>query len=176
VPVIAPVPVTAPVPVVEPAPAVPAAEIAAPVVEPLVVPRVSPAPTSALAEADDDLGETIVVDRRPRIRYLLEVEGGPSIPLTADTVVLGRKPAAGEPGTQDVAVPDTTRTLSKVHARLHRGEEGWVITDLESTNGVVVVTPDGTEMLLDRGASAVVEGRFILGKVAMSVAEEGARA
>jgi hypothetical protein len=128
------------------------------------------------ADDDEDFGETIVVDRRPRIRYRLEIEGGPSIALTADTVVLGRKPATGEPGTQDVAVPDTTRTLSKVHARLRLGEDGWVITDLESTNGVVVVAGDGEETLLDRGASAPVTGRFVLGKVGMSVVEEGAKA
>ena len=60
--------------------------------------------------------------------------------------------------------------------RLERGEEGWIITDLESTNGVVVVASDGTETLLDRGASSPVTGRFILGKVAMSIVEEGASA
>jgi predicted component of type VI protein secretion system len=102
------------------------------------------------------------------------VEGGPSLPLSADTVVLGRKPATGAPGTQDLAVPDTTRTLSKVHARVERAEEGWIITDLESTNGVVVVAVDGTETLLERGASAPLTGRFVLGKVAMSIVEEGA--
>ena len=88
--------------------------------------------------------------------------------------MLGRKPAAGEPGTQDVAVPDTTRTLSKVHARLQLGDAGWTITDLDSTNGVVVVAPDDEETLLESGASAPVPGRFILGKVAMRIVEEGA--
>jgi pSer/pThr/pTyr-binding forkhead associated (FHA) protein len=63
-----------------------------------------------------------------------------------------------------------------VHARLERGDAGWVVTDLESTNGVVVVSADGTETLLERGESAPVTGRFILGKVAMSLVEEGAKA
>lgn len=133
-------------------------------------------PASAESHDDDEFGETVVVDRRPRIRAMLRVEGGPELALTADRVVLGRKPTGGAPGTQDLAVPDTTRTLSKVHARLERGEGGWIITDLDSTNGVVVVAPDGTETLLDRGAGAPLTGRFILGKVAMSIVEEGASA
>jgi hypothetical protein len=138
---------------------------------------VPPASASDAPDDDeDDFGETVIVERRPRIRFALQVEGGPSLPLTADTVVLGRKPATGVPGTQDLAVPDTTRTLSKVHARVQRGEEGWIITDLESTNGVVVVAADGTETLLERGASAPLTGRFVLGKVAMSIVEEGASA
>ena len=128
------------------------------------------------APDDVDVDETIIVDRRPRIRSVLQVEAGPAIPLTADVVVLGRRPSTGEPGVQDLAVPDTTRTLSKVHARLQRDEGGWVITDLESTNGVVIVGDDGTETLLERGASAPASGRFILGKVAMSIHEEGASA
>jgi hypothetical protein len=136
----------------------------------------SSADADVSVDAEIDVDETIIVDRRPRIRSVLQVEAGPAIPLTADVVVLGRRPSTGEPGVQDVAVPDTTRTLSKVHARLQRDEGGWVITDLESTNGVVIVGDDGTETLLERGASAPAMGRFILGKVAMSIHEEGASA
>lgn len=136
---------------------------------------VPPPPAPSAPAADDDLGETIVVDRRPRIRARLDVDGGQTIAITGAVVVLGRKPTSGEPGVQDIAIADTTRTLSKVHARLDRHEDGWVITDLDSTNGVVVVAPDGTETLLDRGASAPVTARFILGKVAMTITEEGGR-
>jgi hypothetical protein len=170
------VPITAPAE--QAPPAAPAPVTVRPVPPSPAVGAPSAAPTASPAESadDDEFGETIVVDRRPRIRAVLQVEGGPAIPLTADRVVLGRKPAGGAPGTQDLAVPDTTRTLSKVHARVERGEEGWIITDLESTNGVVVVASDGTETLLDRGASSPVTGRFILGKVAMSIVEEGASA
>lgn len=160
--------------VVPPVPAAPASIAPAPISAP---PAATPAPTLGSALDDDDaFAETVVVQRRPRIRYRLDVEGGPSIPLSSDTVVLGRRPVTGEPGTQDVAVPDTTRTLSKVHARLHRTDDGWIITDLASTNGVVVVDDAGNETLLDRGASALVRSRFILGTVALSLVEESGRA
>jgi hypothetical protein len=39
-----------------------------------------------------------------------------------------------------------------------------------------VVAPLGTVSVLDRGARSHVTGRFILGKVAMSIVEEGASA
>ena len=169
---VAPAPATAPL--VPPVPAAPASIAPAPISAP---PAATPAPTLGSALDDDDaFAETVVVQRRPRIRYRLDVEGGPSIPLSSDTVVLGRRPVTGEPGTQDVAVPDTTRTLSKVHARLHRTDDGWIITDLASTNGVVVVDDAGNETLLDRGASALVRSRFILGTVALSLVEESGRA
>jgi hypothetical protein len=68
-------------------------------------------------------------------------------------------------------VPDSTKTLSKNHARLELSEDGtWTVVDLDSTNGVIIIEPDGTESLLPRGGSAPVPGRFVLGKVAMRVA------
>lgn len=123
------------------------------------------------ADADDDeMGATIVVDRRPRVRWRLELDGGAVFALDRATVVLGRKPVTSDAEVQDVAVPDTTRTLSKLHARLERRDEQWVITDLDSTNGVVVVDAAGEEQLLDPGASTTITGRFILGKVGMRLA------
>jgi hypothetical protein len=49
----------------------------------------------------------------------------------------------------------------------------WTITDLNSTNGVLLVASDGAEELIEPGASAQVRGRFILGKVGMSIRYEG---
>ncbi len=69
-----------------------------------------------------------------------------------------------------VVVPDTTKTLSKNHARLELSDEGvWTVHDLDSTNGVIIVEADGTETLLPQGGSAPVPGRFLLGKVGMRV-------
>jgi pSer/pThr/pTyr-binding forkhead associated (FHA) protein len=61
-----------------------------------------------------------------------------------------------------------------VHARLDLVDDEWTITDLNSTNGVLVVESDGTETLLDPGAAVRVRGRFILGKVGMSISFEDA--
>ncbi|WP_168200369.1 FHA domain-containing protein [Protaetiibacter larvae] len=109
------------------------------------------------------------MERRSRTRWRLELDGGIEFPLTATTVVLGRNPASGDPDIQDIAVPDATRTLSKVHARLRRDGEEWTVTDLKSTNGVVVVADDGTETELEPGASVAVTGEFFLGEVGMRI-------
>ena len=87
-------------------------------------------------------------------------------------MVLGRRPAATAPGTQTLAVPDSTRTLSKSHARLDLVDGEWSITDLGSTNGVLIVGADGEEALIEPGDAVPVPGRFILGKVGMSITYE----
>jgi len=121
-------------------------------------------------ERDADLDSTVVVDRRPLAAWELAVDGGPTFRLTASSVVLGRRPVGAGAGQQEIAVPDPTRTLSKVHARLDLIEGVWTVTDLDATNGVIVIGPDGSENLLDPGASATLSGRFVLGKVAMRLA------
>jgi pSer/pThr/pTyr-binding forkhead associated (FHA) protein len=59
--------------------------------------------------------------------------------------------------------------MSKVHAQLDLAGGAWTLTDLGSTNGIVVVEPEGTERLLEKGASVVLEGPFQLGHVEMRV-------
>lgn len=152
-------------------PAAPLAPPAAPVTPPAAAP--TPEPADEDEEAGDELDRTVVVDRRPRIPWVLRVEEGPEFRLTGSSVVLGRRPTAAA-GTQDIAVPDPTRTLSKVHARLDLADGVWTVTDLNATNGVIVVAADGTEELLDPGASAVVAERFVLGKVGMRIALDDA--
>jgi len=129
------------------------------------------AAADAGANDGEEDGETVFVDRRPKIVWRLRVEGAGEFPLLGEHVLLGRKPTTAL-GTQALTVPDTTRTISKVHARLDLVDGEWGITDLNSTNGVIIVSADGTERLLGSGESASVSGPFILGKVAMSIAFE----
>lgn len=123
---------------------------------------------------DEDDGETIVVDRRPRVQWYLNVDGADPLPLTGDHVILGRRPAASAPGYHPLAVPDTTRTLSKSHAQLDLVDGEWTIKDLGSTNGVLIVDEDGEESLITPGDAVPVTGRFILGKVGMHISFEQA--
>ncbi len=123
-------------------------------------------------EVDNAGGETILVGREPKGTWSLIVEGIGDFRLTGDHVLIGRQPIA-TPGTQSLAIPETTRTVSKVHARLDLTKGKWVITDLNSTNGVITVAPDGTERLLEPGEAANLDHAFILGKVTMSLAFEG---
>ena len=169
-------PTLAPVTTVSPSPVAP---VPVPFPAPLTAQHTAaaPLPTLAAAAADagandgEEDGETVFVDRRPKIVWRLRVEGAGEFPLLGEHVLLGRKPTTAL-GTQALTVPDTTRTISKVHARLDLVDGEWGITDLNSTNGVIIVSADGTERLLGSGESASVSGPFILGKVAMSIAFE----
>lgn len=157
---------------VEPESVSDAPHTAAPVdLEPTVI---TPAAGAAFDEADDDdeLDRTVVVDRRPVVPWKLIVDNGFTVALTQEKVILGRKPASDDPEITAIAVPDTTRTLSKSHARLELDDGAWTVFDLNATNGVIVVGADGAETLLPGGGSAIVSGRFILGKVGMRVSFE----
>ena len=160
-------------PVVEPEPpaAVPESPAAVPespaaVPEPPVVDDAGPGPVGDGDEDGDD-GATVVVERRPKAHWSLDLESGERLPIAGDAVVLGRRPAPEVDGARAVAVPDPTRTLSKTHARLERVGDGWVITDLGSTNGTAVFDELGRETELARGESAPVRDRFLLGTVAV---------
>jgi pSer/pThr/pTyr-binding forkhead associated (FHA) protein len=61
-----------------------------------------------------------------------------------------------------VLVVDDTRTVSKTHALLRRRADAWMIADLGSTNGVVVVDGE-TEIEVAPGADHEVQERFLLG-------------
>lgn len=126
-------------------------------------------PALAVGYSDDDelVDRTVVVNRRPLARWSIVTDEGVVVPVSSESVILGRKPVSKELAVEAVPIPDTTRTLSKNHARLDLSDGVWTITDLNSTNGVIVVEPDGTERLLDPGASAVISDRFELGTVGM---------
>ena len=134
---------------------------------PVAAPVAAPAPLEDESDGEGKLDRTVVVDRRPVVPWRLIVDGGATFRLSGSTAVLGRRPAGSGAGSQEIAVPDSTRTLSKVHARLDLADGVWTVTDLNATNGVIVIEADGSENLLDPGASAVVRDRFVLGKVGM---------
>jgi hypothetical protein len=171
---IEPVEIPAPEPVEVPAPD---PEPVAPPAPAETPPPAAPVEAEVEAEVEDDEDEyasTVVVDRRPNVRWALLLDDGRSFPLTAESVELGRKPEGSAPGVQYLPIPDTTRTLSKTHARLTVADGLWTVTDLNSTNGVLSVAGD-VETLLPAGSSTPVPERFILGKVGMRVVfEEGA--
>ena len=127
----------------------------------------APTPSAAPTSPADDLDRTIVVAPRRKLAWTLVVDGGPTLPLTASRVVLGLRPTAPGDAAQPLAIPDATRTLSKVHARLDLVDGVWTVTDLDATNGVIVVAADGSELLLDPGATAPVVERLRLGRVGM---------
>ena len=117
-----------------------------------------------IPEDEDELDETVIV-RRKRPDWLLIPPTGRSVEITSDVVILGRKPAfdADFASAQLIPVDDDTRTISKTHARLELREDRWHVTDLGSTNGVMLTTVLGTEVEASPGAELAVGERFLLG-------------
>ena len=119
---------------------------------------------------DDDLDETMIVVRRMK-PWTLETEHGLKVSLTKPVVLLGRNPARGGAHSDAQLVPlhDPGKTVSKTHARLDFIEGVWGISDLQSTNGVVLIDGGGVENELDAGASAALTDRFLLGELAARI-------
>lgn len=63
-------------------------------------------------------------------------------------VLVGRNPSSSArwPNAQLLSVDDPTKSVSKTHALIEATQDGLWITDLASTNGVVVMMPDGREL------------------------------
>ncbi|TFD55278.1 FHA domain-containing protein [Cryobacterium frigoriphilum] len=137
-----------PAPVIEGAP--PAAAATAP-------PRTEPtAPISIPSFRSVPLGSSA-----PRAAaWHLDCADGQSVSVTG-VVLLGRQPAAdaARPGARLLAVADAATSVSKTHAvvEVDRAvglpDTLWV-TDLHSTNGVMVTAADGTQFDLEPGGRA----------------------
>lgn len=114
-------------------------------------------------EEDDDAEQTVIARRR-RPTWTLTAAGR-TVPLVADVVILGRQPSPDPayPRAQLVVVDDRTRTVSKTHARLELKPDGWQVTDLHSTNGVLIPTLMGTEEEIGPGSPVPAGDRFRLG-------------
>lgn len=138
----------------------PAAAPVAPWSPPPLAPAPSAAPAAASAATEIEEHTVLAAHRRPSAA--LRLSNGQTVPLTADLVVLGRNPTppVQAPGAQPIPVDDATRTVSKTHALLRREADGWSITDLSSTNGVIVGDGDAEIAV---GTPVPVSGRFLLG-------------
>ncbi|WP_345801519.1 DUF5684 domain-containing protein [Microbacterium sp. AZCO] len=115
--------------------------------------------------------EATIVARRKRTAWTLTSPSGARVPLTAETVILGRRPSIDPefPGAQLVSLDDDTRTVSKTHARLELRDDRWYITDLASTNGVLFTTLMGTEVAATPGEATEAGERFLLGDAEVSL-------
>jgi len=117
------------------------------------------------AEPDEDDIDNTVMVRRRRPSWRLVPASGQPIVVTAEVAILGRRPAADPsfPQAQLIAVEDGARTVSKTHARLELRGERWLVTDLGSTNGVLVRTLMGDEVEVEPGTELDAGERFFLG-------------
>ncbi|WP_210766856.1 FHA domain-containing protein, partial [Cellulomonas citrea] len=149
----------------------------APPAQPVAAPALTAPPVVVDPDDEDDVEGTVVVSRTPFRPWSLHLDDGRTFEVLGRAVVLGRRPVVTDLGVQLLAVPDPTRTLSKTHARLDLVDDQWHVTDLGSTNGVLLVGADGTERPVDAGVPTPVAGRFVLGSVGMwlTSAADGAR-
>ena len=115
------------------------------------------------AEIPDDPIDQTIVTRRRRTAWSLIPPSGAPVPITAEVVILGRKPDLDRtfPSAQLVSIDDGT--VSKTHARLELREDHWYVTDLDSTNGVLFATLMGTEVEATPGVEVEAGERFFLG-------------
>ena len=94
----------------------------------------------------------------PRVHLHLRFDTGEELDVEGDGLV-GRSPAT-EPGVAHVvSIDDPDRSISKAHLAFGPepgGRRLWVV-DRGSTNGTVLVDPDGTSVALPPGTRAVVE-------------------
>ena len=115
--------------------------------------------------ADDVLDQTVIARRSVRPVWELVPASGSPVPLSASVVILGRRPSSDPafPAAQLVAVPGDARTVSKTHARIELRGDAWTVTDLGSTNGVLVRTLMGDEVEVEAGGQLDAGDRFFLG-------------
>lgn len=151
-------------------PVVPAAAAAASVV---LDEQRAETPAAQPADDDDDMDATVIAGRRNKA-WVFETESGQRVPLSAELVLLGRNPAPLDehPDAQLITVRDAGRTVSKTHASVQLQGAAWVITDLNSTNGVYVLDAEGAENELEPGVATEIAGRFVLGELSARIFQE----
>ena len=103
--------------------------------------------------------------------WTLETEHGVTVSLTNPVVLLGRNPVRSNANSdaQLVRLHDPGKTVSKTHARLEFFDGFWGISDLQSTNGIVLIDDGGNEIELEVGSSAALTDRFLLGELAARI-------
>ncbi|MGN7189669.1 FHA domain-containing protein [Curtobacterium sp. MCBA15_004] len=82
------------------------------------------------------------------------------------TVLVGRRPESDAPDVTVLALPDIARTLSRNHAVLEWADELLWVTDLHTTNGTTITSPEGTVQPLVPGqrTAAALGWRVELGE------------
>ncbi|MCL2466465.1 MAG: hypothetical protein FWF02_06780 [Micrococcales bacterium] len=113
----------------------------------------------------DDLEPTVMTTVAAFGSWTMALADGRSFSLQSPSVLVGRRPYTTEAGVQVLPIVDTTRSLSKTHARMDLVDGTWQVTDLSSTNGVVVTTVDGQEKKAEPGRPIAVYGYVAFGSV-----------
>jgi hypothetical protein len=117
--------------------------------------------------------DATVISPRRRPRWWVHTTMGARVELTGAAAILGRRPSAHPlyPGAQLIAVTDDALSVSATHAVLEFVDGVWQVTDLDSTNGVWLIGPDGGETELGARNRAQVTPQFMLGELGVKVVQ-----
>ena len=111
-----------------------------------------PAPAARAAPSAGDFGHTMVYSPDREVRRLEPILDRRQALLVSDgrrSMLSGSRVVVGRSRDCDVVVSDPN--VSRRHAELRRGEEGWSVVDLGSTNGVKVNGRRVTDARLQSG-------------------------
>lgn len=129
----------------------------------------------AASDLDLDLDKTIVGRRHRKQSWHLAAEGSTPIKLISASALIGRNPAASVdyPLAQLVTLADPDKTVSKTHAHLSLVDGRWNIIDLDSTNGVYLMSASGDETEIEIGIGVQATESFRLGDLSITLSTEG---
>lgn len=132
------------------------------------------AEAEAEAEAEEiEEDHTVVVNRRPKAEWALRLASGELV-LVDGPLLIGRNPSPrlGPVGARRVTVDDPGRTMSRSHLIVvpHPGA-GIALRDVSSANGIVLVSPDGSESEIELGGEVRITDRcsIILGTYSIGI-------
>ncbi|MEO8527517.1 MAG: FHA domain-containing protein [Pseudolysinimonas sp.] len=135
-----------------------------------------PGPEVAVAPDDDEDRTVLAPPRVPQSTWVLVTPSGTRERITG-TVVVGRQPAktAFKGSTATLKLADPDGQISKSHAVFEVDAQGLWVRDLESTNGVVVIAPNGEETTVTGDVRvAVTKGAEVeLGGFVVTIDQEG---
>lgn len=146
-----------------------------PVSSPPIATHGEPAASDDPAASDLDLDKTVVGRRHRTQSWHLAAEGSTPIKLIGASALIGRNPAASVdyPLAQLVTLADPDKTVSKTHAHLSLVDGRWSIIDLNSTNGVYLMSTSGDETEIEIGIGVQATESFRLGDLTITLSTEG---
>lgn len=142
--------------------------------EPQQQPASTPEPSFHRSESVElDADETRISQRtQSQDSWRFSIDGHGDVVFSGTDILIGRKPSPRRdlPQTELVTIPDSTKTVSKTHARMILREERWMIIDLDSTNGVFVESSRGEHRIVS-GSEIVLSTTFALGDLRITISE-----
>jgi hypothetical protein len=141
-----------------PPPGISAPPTATPVAEPVVSEQAPPSAPAVPPKPESTDETRVSVRRRTGVHWRLVLPDARQVEVTK-ALIVGRDPSANQKwaGAALLTLDDHAHSVSKTHAVFEVDADGLWVTDLDSTNGVVITQPDGTEIDLDPNVRGLIQ-------------------